>query len=194
MKPRRRHESHSESRQLARPASIGADYATPLLIALTLATLASGVFAPALIVAGAGLAIVPIWCVFATGALLWRLHKLDGLTWAIERATGVDMDGDGSIGAPASAPLRFVATTGVEPKQRKDADLEHIISRAVDVGLGFRQWEGHKLPSGKTVSREAWSDFLASLARANLAETQGNRKPARLLVDETQLRQSFGLD
>jgi NAD(P)-dependent dehydrogenase (short-subunit alcohol dehydrogenase family) len=42
-------------------------------------------------------------------------------------------------------------------------DVLHILDRATEVGLAFRNWEGQRLPSGTVLDRVAWGGCLDGL-------------------------------
>lgn len=112
--------------------------------------------------------------------------------WAQERATGIDIDGDGQIGQPL--PVGHVVEIGgnrgsvtlpnIDVMERRPLlhfptnhgrmvtpdDVLHILDRATEVGLAFRNWEGQKLPSGTVLDRSAWGGCLDGLVAWRFAE------------------------
>lgn len=106
--------------------------------------------------------------------------------WARERASGTDLDGDGIVGQPE--PIGHVVNiTGSKGGQVVLPNLDvmtkrpllhfpqnhgrmvtpddvlYILDRAQTEGLSFRNWEGHKLPSGTVLDRNAWGGCLDGL-------------------------------
>lgn len=112
--------------------------------------------------------------------------------WAQERATGIDIDGDGEIGQPL--PVGHVVEIGggrgsvtlpnIDVMERRPLlhfptnhgrmvtpdDVLYIIDRAATEGLSFRSWEGQKLPSGTVLDRNAWGGCLDGLVAWRFAE------------------------
>lgn len=108
--------------------------------------------------------------------------------WQRERASGTDIDGDGVIGEPEPVkPVGHVVKIGgdrgeitlpnIDLMTRRPLvhfptnhgrmvtpdDVLYILDRATEVGLSFRNWEGHKLPSGTILDRTAWGGCLDGL-------------------------------
>ena len=131
-------------------------------------------------------------------------------TWVREQQMGLDLDGDGEIGEPApvghvmringreSAVLpnlerparpRPLAGFPAKPEPITPDDVLYILGRAAGqredgkalVGLGFRQWEGHSLPSGAKPGRDEWSAIQDGLLTWEFATAR--RVRGRRLVD-----------
>lgn len=118
--------------------------------------------------------------------------------WSQERATGEDIDGDGIVGPPIGHVVEIgggrgsVTLPNIDVMDRRPLvhfpsetgrvvtpdDVLHIIDRAVLIGLGFRNWERHKLPSGTIVDRQTWAgcqDGLIAWRFAQDRQTQRGR-------------------
>lgn len=136
------------------------------------------------ILPAAGLAAVAVgmaWVITYSRALARNTHSVKRATWAEEQATGIDLDGDGTVGPPppvghilringpapvevtlddlhARADRRPLAGYPVTPN-----DVIHILNAAPRDGLSFRRWSGRTLPSGHGVTRESWDATLTGL-------------------------------
>lgn len=118
--------------------------------------------------------------------------------WAQERTTGEDIDGDGIVGPPVGHVVEIgggrgsVTLPNIDVMDRRPLvhfpsetghvvtpdDVLHILDRAVSIGLGFRNWERHKLPSGTIVDRTTWAgcqDGLIAWRFAQDRQTQRGR-------------------
>lgn len=113
-----------ERRRPARAADLRSDVAVPFIQAVITGLLATGI--------GGGVAVCGKWDVAAVGGvvgglvmggawlLLLREHR--DLLWETEEITGLDLDGDGHVGAPVSTTLE-ITIPGDHGKQTKIADL-----------------------------------------------------------------------
>jgi hypothetical protein len=96
---------------------------------------------------------------------------------------------------PSHSPLKnlVVARSSTSHRARRDADMEWIAKRAATVGLGNRQWEGARLPSGQPIDRDGWQTLVRTFEEAGLAEPGAPGRAARLTASEDEILQSFGL-
>jgi len=79
------------------------------------------------------------------------------------------------VAGPPPALIHFPCTAN---------DVLWILDRAVEVGLGFRQWEGQSLPSGVKLDRATWGAVQDGLLRWQFATSRqtatGRRVDLRL--------------
>ena len=122
-----------------------------------------------------------IWMATYAMALRSDTREVRVATWRQEMALGQDLDGDGQIGQPKAAdPVGHVVRIGGSaPKNVTLPDLDpprsaaplvrfpitpndvvYVLSRAAKKGLGFREWQGHRLPSGTVVGRPLWVQII----------------------------------
>lgn len=118
--------------------------------------------------------------------------------WAQEVATGTDIDDDGIIGNPVGHVVQIgggrgsVTLANLDVMERRPLvhfpnteghvvtpdDVLHIVDRAAEVGLAFRNWEGQRLPSGVVLDRPTWGGCLDGLVAWRFAtdrQTQRGR-------------------
>jgi hypothetical protein len=168
----------------------------------------------ALVVAGAVLGSVQVgtaWPLLALvlavfpvvygGVLLYNLPEERKRFYAAEVRDKRDYDGDGVIGKPQGHVVTVQGTPAfVLPDLHPDTpaepppalihfpctanDVLWILDRAVEVGLGFRQWEGQTLPSGVKLDRATWGAVQDGLLRWQFATSRttatGRRVDLRL--------------
>lgn len=135
----------------------------------------------AVAIAAAMIVVVLRWLHVYSTALGRNTHQVRRATWQEELRRGEDLDGDGHQGPPPAVG-HVVPISGPKPaqftlpnldQQRTTAPLIHfpippndvvyILSRAAGDGLGFRQWNGHRLPSGVVIDRDTWAAILDGL-------------------------------
>lgn len=127
-------------------------------------------------------------------------------TWLLEEQTGQDLDGDGQVGQPQEvghvlriggkkqkdvvlpdlAPPRQVQVLTRFPVSPND--VIYILTRANQDGLGFREWDGHRLPSGATVDRPLWTRIIDGMVDWEMAwavTDAAGRRRVRLAEDAT---------
>jgi hypothetical protein len=127
-------------------------------------------------------------------------------TWLLEEQTGQDLDGDGQIGQPS--PVGHVMKIGgAKPREMVLPDLDppcetrplvrfpvpandviYILSRAARDGLGFRDWEGHRLPSRAVIDRPLWGRIIDGMVDWEMVEATtdaAGRRRVRLAGDAT---------
>lgn len=142
------------------------------------------------------------WLQCYSGALGRNTHEVRRATWQEEMRTGRDIDGDGHVGKPASVG-HVVKIGGARPAQVTLPDLDapraaaplihfpicpndvvYVLTRAASTGLGFRQWQGHRLPSGVEVDRDGWAEILDGLITWEMARASTDAASRR----RTELR------
>lgn len=127
-------------------------------------------------------------------------------TWRLEMERGEDLDNDGQIGPPQ--PVGHVLRIGGNrPAEAVLPDLDppraaaplvrfpvpandviYVLSRAARDGLGFRDWEGHRLPSGAVVDRPLWGRIIDGMVDWEMVQAQtdaAGRRRVRLAEDVT---------
>jgi len=127
-------------------------------------------------------------------------------TWLMEEQTGQDLDGDGQVGQPQEVghvmkiggkkPKDVVLPDLAPPKQAQvlrrfpvsPNDVIYILTRANHDGLGFREWDGHRLPSGATVDRPLWTKIIDGMVDWEMVDATtdaAGRRRVRLAEDAT---------
>jgi len=99
-------------------------------------------------------------------------------TWLLEQELGKDLDGDGQVGQPqpvghvlkigGSKPADVVLPDLDPPRSARPLvrfpvppnDVIDVLTQATKKGLGFRQWDGYRLPSGSVVDRPLWKQII----------------------------------
>lgn len=127
-------------------------------------------------------------------------------TWLMEQELGRDLDGDGQVGKPQ--PVGHVVKIGGKkpkdvvlpdldpPRQARPLvrfpvppnDVIYILTRAANTGLGFREWDGHRLPSGVTVDRPLWTQVIDGMVDWQMVDANtdaAGRRRVRLAGDAT---------
>ncbi len=127
-------------------------------------------------------------------------------TWLLEEQIGQDLDGDGQVGQPQ--PVGHVVRIGgnkpasvvlpdLDPPRAAPPlvrfpvpanDVIYVLSRAKSNGLGFRDWEGHRLPSGAVVDRPLWGRIIDGMVDWEMVQAQtdaAGRRRVRLAEDVT---------
>lgn len=127
------------------------------------------------------------------GVFLW-LHVNSTVRdlWQREIKEGKDIDGDGKVGppkghvvevqgkaaftlpdlhpetppAPPPALIHFPCTAN---------DVLYVLDRAPAEGLGFRAWEGQRLPSGVKLDRSTWGAVQDGMLRWQFATARQTR-------------------
>jgi len=150
-------------------------------------------FLLALLAGGGGLAFGSVWLVSDHRRLLW----------AIEDATGADLDGDGEVGEPATAPAyeppmpRLIYVRGGEPlPDVKDrADFRYFVTevwrRPGGRGTSWRAWQGCALPSGRRMTRPTWEEYTGRLLKAGLLRKGKSGAGLELCADHRQALESL---
>lgn len=133
--------------------------------------------APLLAAVGLGLAVVIIlWAWTYAHALARNTRHVREATWRLEEERGEDLDGDGQLGPPVGHVVRIGGSKpssvvlpdlhpprGARPLARFPVapnDVVDVLRRADTAGLGFREWEGYKLPSGREIDRPLWGQII----------------------------------
>lgn len=127
-------------------------------------------------------------------------------TWLLEQELGQDLDGDGKVGKPQPVghvvPIRgkkpaSVVLPDLDPPRGAPLlvrfpvpanDVIYVLSRARQDGLGFRDWEGHRLPSGAVVDRPLWGRIIDGMVDWEMVQAQtdaAGRRRVRLAEDVT---------
>lgn len=127
-------------------------------------------------------------------------------TWLLEEQSGQDLDGDGQVGPPQEVghvlkiggkrPRNVVLPDMAPPRQTKvltkfpvsPNDVVYILTRAGEDGLGFREWDGHRLPSGATVDRPLWTKIIDGMVMWEMVDATtdaAGRRRVRLASDAT---------
>jgi hypothetical protein len=128
-------------------------------------------------------------------------------TWLLEVQTGQDLDGDGQVGQPApvghvmkiggNRPREVVLPDLDPPRETRPLvrfpvpanDVIYILTRAAKDGLGFREWDGHRLPtSGATVDRLLWTAVIDGMVDWEMVQAStdaAGRRRVRLAGDAT---------
>lgn len=140
-------------------------------------------------------------------------------TWLLEEQSGQDLDGDGQVGRPqevghvmrigGTKPKNVVLPDLAPPRQTQvlkmfpvsPNDVIYILTRSAKEGLGFREWDGHLLPSRTPVDRPLWTkiiDGMVAWEMVDAATDAAGRRRVRLASDVTvdemiaAVRQSVG--
>ena len=151
--------------------------------------LVGGAMLPMIIVVTATLARLIAWTIGAS-------------TWRVENAIGRDINGDGVIGAPET--IRLIPVRAQSPRIRLSGEDEgyepddlrallHHAYTSVDRHTA-RGFYGMTLPSGRQIT--GYTDiapFLKMLERSNLLVDRGERRAGRLIGDEANALDLFGL-
>lgn len=127
-------------------------------------------------------------------------------TWLLEQELGRDLDGDGQVGQPqpvghvvkigGSKPASVVLPDLDPPRSAAPLvrfpvpanDVIYILTRAATEGLGFREWDGHRLPGGTVVDRPLWTQIIDGMVDWEMvwASTDAaGRRRVRLAGDAT---------
>jgi len=128
-------------------------------------------------------------------------------TWLLEEQTGRDLDGDGQVGKPAPPVGHVMKIGGSKPKEVVLPDLDppremrplvrfpvpandviYILTRSATDGLGFREWDGHRLPSGRQVDRPLWTQIIDGMVDWEMVQATtdaAGRRRVRLAGDAT---------
>lgn len=187
-----------QARRLARNEAEAASLRLVLILILV-ALLAAVVIAVAdlrpprdpvqvLVAIAAALLIIALrWLQIYSQALGRNTHQVRRATWQEELRRGEDLDGDGHQGPPPPVG-HVVPISGPKPSQVTLPDLDsprsaaplihfpvspndvvYILNRAASAGLGFRQWQGHRLPSSVEIDRDTWAAILDGLITWQMA-------------------------
>lgn len=127
-------------------------------------------------------------------------------TWLLEQELGRDLDGDGHVGKPQSVG-HVVKIGGRKPASVTLPDLHpprsapplarfpvpandviYILTRAARDGLGFRDWDGHRLPSGTEIDRPLWTQVIDGMVDWEMVQATtdaAGRRRVRLAGDVT---------
>lgn len=159
--------------------------------------------------AALGVQIVAIGIIWlATYAMTLRndTREVRMATWRQELARNEDLDNDGQIGPPqpmghvvriggskpASVVLPDLDTGRSAPNLARFPvtanDVIYVLTRAVSNGLGFRDWDGHRLPSGKVVDRPLWASVIDGMVDWEMVYAMtdaAGRRRVRLASDVT---------
>jgi len=138
-------------------------------------------------VGGLALLVALRWLQCYSGALGRNTHEVRRATWQEELRPGRDIDGDGHVGKPAPVG-HVVKINGPKPAQVTLPDLDppraaaplvhfpicpndvvYVLTRAAREGLGYREWQGHRLPSGGEIERDDWAAILDGLITWQMA-------------------------
>lgn len=164
---------------------------------------------------GVVLAIAIAGCIVIAGVWIWtyasalasNTRRVRSATWQEELARGEDIDHDGVVGPPQPAG-HVVRIGGSKPREVVIPDLDpapwaapplvrfpvpandviYILSRAAKSGLGFRDWDGHRLPSGNSVDRDLWSRVIDGMVDWEMVQSTtdaAGRRRVRLAGDVT---------
>lgn len=129
------------------------------------------------------------WAVLFVGAIVELVRSM------LERIMQIDINRDGYIGGapePAGEPFRLIVAKSPTTRQaEQDTDRHWVIHRAYAVGLGFRQWRGVTLPSGRKIDEMFWQSFLSQLTDAGMIEPGRPGQSARWLTDEATVLSRF---
>ena len=140
--------------------------------------------------------VLAVFPVVYGAVLLYNLPEERKRFYAQEVADNVDYNRDGHVGKPqghvvtvAGAPAFTLPDLHPETPAEPPPALIHypctandvlwILDRAVEVGLGFRQWEGKSLPSGVKLDRTTWGavqDGLIAWKFATSRQTATGRR------------------
>jgi len=154
---------------------------------------------------GAVLVVLVVYVWVYSSALAANTHEVRRATWQREREMGEDIDGDGVVGEPepvghvvrigGSAPRDVVlpnldvATRAARPLARFPVapnDVIYVLTRAASAGLGFREWEGHRLPSGAEIDRLLWGRIIDGMVDWEMVQATtdaAGRRRVRLAGD-----------
>ena len=158
-------------------------------------------------IAIACVAIVAGWWLWTyASALAANTRRVQQATWQEELLRNEDLDGDHQIGPPQEAG-HVVRIGGSKPREFVLPDLEgsraarplarfpvtpndviYILTRASREGLGFREWDGHSLPSGVTVDRPLWGRIIDGMVDWEFVQATtdaAGRRRVRLATDVT---------
>lgn len=162
--------------------------------------------APLLAAVAGGLALVALlWGWTYSNALSRNTRHVREATWQMEVERGEDLDGDGRLGAPpvghvvkiggrrpASVVLPDLdAPRSAAPLARFPVppnDVVYVLTRAAREGLGFREWDGHRLPSGAEVDRPLWTRVIDGMVDWEMVQATtdaAGRRRVRLAGDAT---------
>jgi hypothetical protein len=67
-------------------------------------------------------------------------------------------------------------------------DVIYILTRSAQDGLGFREWDGHRLPSGSVVDRPLWTAVINGMVDWQMVQATtdaAGRRRVRLAGDAT---------
>jgi hypothetical protein len=152
------------------------------------------------------LAVSIIWMATYATSLRNDTREVRVATWRQELALGVDLDGDGQVGQPqpvghvmkigGSKPREVVLPDLDPPRETRPLvrfpvpanDVIYVLTRAAKEGLGFREWDGHRLPSGATVDRNLWTatiDGMVAWEMVQATTDAAGRRRVRLAGDAT---------
>ena len=150
-----------------------------------------------------------VWLWTYASALAANTRQVRRATWQEELDSGQDLDDDGLIGPPAQQPAGHVVKIGgAKPRDVVLPDLDpapwaarplarfpvpandviYILNRAAKSGLGFRDWDGHRLPSGTPVDRPLWTRIIDGMVDWEMVQATtdaGGRRRVRLAGDVT---------
>lgn len=134
-------------------------------------------------------------------------QQVRNATWQMELARGEDLDGDQVIGPPPQPVGHVVRIGGKKPREFVLPDLEgaraarplarfpvppndvvYVLTRAGKEGLGFREWEGHRLPSGAEIDRPLWGRIIDGMVDWEMVQATtdaAGRRRVRLASDVT---------
>lgn len=155
---------------------------------------------------GAVLVVVVVYVWVYSSALAANTHEVRRATWQREQELGQDIDGDGMVGQPepvghvvrigGAKPREVVlpnleASRAARPLARFPVpanDVVYVLTRAGKEGLGFREWDGHSLPSGVTVDRPLWGRIIDGMVDWEMVQATtdaAGRRRVRLAGDVT---------
>jgi len=190
-----------ERRAPTRSATVDGDVVVPLLQSGVTALVGGGLglVAGRAIAGGEGAVGGFVVGSFGTFGVMWSvlLQQHRKALWAVERITGLDLDGDGHKGRPdrsksdnkpdppviLRAPrarvvpesdevFETVTTEDLGANRRLAQDLAEFVTRGARViGFGIRDWTGQVLSSGTEVSDPKWREFTGWLRDAELLES-----------------------
>jgi len=166
------------------------------------------------VLGGQVLLIVLAWGFTFARSLSGMTWEAQRATWMREVETGQDLDGDGEIGEPVGHVMRIngqddtVLANLERPGRRvvrplagfpvEANDVLYVLQRATSrreggddmVGLGFRQWEGERLPGGMKIGREEWGKIQDGLLQWRFATKRPIGRGRRLV----ELREDVRID
>lgn len=156
---------------------------------------------------GAVLVVLVVYVWVYSSALAANTHEVRRATWQREQELGQDLDGDGMVGQPEPVG-HVVRIGGAKPREVVLPNLEasraarplarfpvpandviYVLTRAAKEGLGFREWEGHRLPTtGVEIDRPLWGRIIDGMVDWEFVQATtdaGGRRRVRLASDVT---------
>ena len=128
-----------------------------------------------------GLALVP-YVILAAAMLLWLRR---GVLQALEGMTGLDLDGNGSIG---DEQIRLVPVNRRVMVNGVDSEDLALFARAA-IGSGDwtqAAWRGRHMPSGRRCTNDYHAALMGVLVKAGIVQDYGPRSKGYLAVSDTE--------